>query len=630
MQALQVIDGCATRAKRLKKLMESLAAESKRKKMRDPNDPWTASISGDIGKLNIPNEVIPVELTNSLRVPPGWKMDGQGIHRVALDEYGDPLSNRVALAPMLLAGRSVDVINGENCVTVAWATPEGWKTKVVERRGIADSRQVLSLASVGAPVHSGNAGQIVAFLADFEAENGLRFETQKASMRCGWVDGTFLTPNEVYPVDARGIEAVIPDGLEDFARGWRTEGTWEGWLEAAEIATKYPLLLVSIYAACAAPLVKFLSLPNFIVDLSGPTSSGKTTALRFAASAWGNPNDGADCCFGSWDATRTWIERACGYLNNLPVILDETKRAKTPQIVRDVVYDFSQGKGRGRGTVQGLQKTSSWRTVLISTGESGAADSSQDAGLRARVIPLTGRPMGNYPDKGARASEAIQEILQHNYGHLGPRVLHYLTGHYDQREAFQAFFKNAKENFLTFCTGGVSRRLATYMATLALSAHICEQMGLPTAKSDPVRPLVDVLKAVDRQADRPFAAMQDLVSWAVANQTSFWGRHVVDSNSNPRVPLRGFFGVWASGEEFQRFFVEGSILNERLTAWGYFPQEIIARWEERGWFDGDRTHRTSRVVTMNKVRTRLRCIPQHVFNMVLAEETLEAEPEEAG
>jgi uncharacterized protein (DUF927 family) len=246
----------------------------------------------------------------------------------------------------------------------------------------------------------------------------------------GWLsDGSFILPDVHYTPDQEPTNFALtpPPGLEQLAKGWNSAGTWNDWIEAIRMIQPYPYMMIAIYASAAAPLLTVLRLPGFVVDFSGETSGGKTTALRLSASVWGKPADSYPTAMYSWDATKVWIERTTGYLHNLPLILDETKRVRHPRMIRDVIYDFCQGQGRGRGSVDGTRSMSSWRSILISSGEGAATSFSQDAGTRARVLSLKGKPLGSDPEQGGKISEDVQMMLADNYGHLGRKVAHYLV-----------------------------------------------------------------------------------------------------------------------------------------------------------------------------------------------------------
>ena len=290
---------------------------------------------------------------------------------------------RMAPAPIFIAGRTVDVHTGQAKRQVIWRGPSGWCSRVIERRTILDASKIIALTNLEAPINSNTTGQMVAYLADFEAENSHRFPVVRSATRMGWQpDGGFLLPDVFYAVNdeaSSNFALTPPSGLETLSSGWTTAGTWEEWLSAMELVSSFPYMYIAMYAGAAAPLLSILQTPGFVVDFSGETSGGKTTALRFSASVWGRPAESYPTAMYSWDATKVWIERTSGFLHNLPLILDETKRARHPRIVRDVIYDFCQGQGRGRGAVDGTRHTESWRSILISSGEGAATSFSQDA-----------------------------------------------------------------------------------------------------------------------------------------------------------------------------------------------------------------------------------------------------------
>lgn len=131
----------------------------------------------------------------------------------------------------------------------------------------------------------------------------------------------------------------------------------------------------------------------------------------------------------SWDVTRVWIERASGVLSGLPLLLDDTKRARKPQLVAQTLYDVASGRGRGRGSIKGTRRSGNWRTVLLSTGEQPAVNFSEDGGTRGRVLTLWGPPFGRADDKTAALVGRLDLAVRQNYGHAGPRFIQFIMAH---------------------------------------------------------------------------------------------------------------------------------------------------------------------------------------------------------
>lgn len=73
-------------------------------------------------------------------------------------------------------------------------------------------------------------------------------------------------------------------------QAYRCGGDIEPWREVAQELGDYPTATFGVAAAFVPFLLNDLDLPqNPIVDYAGISSSGKTTLLRFIASAWGYP-----------------------------------------------------------------------------------------------------------------------------------------------------------------------------------------------------------------------------------------------------------------------------------------------------------------------------------------------------
>ena len=115
-------------------------------------------------------------------------------------------------------------------------------------------------------------------------------------------------------------------GDQQIADGFHAEGTFHDWCRIVVPALAFHRVRLAIAASLSAPFRGILDKANFGVDFCGETSKGKTTTLRIAASVWGRPDEKSPkAAMTSWNATRVWRERASSVLNNLPVIMDETK-----------------------------------------------------------------------------------------------------------------------------------------------------------------------------------------------------------------------------------------------------------------------------------------------------------------
>lgn len=628
LAALEAFPGSVRQARALRGAVKRLVIEKKRAAATVASEGGgreLPSLAMCLGIAAPPPSLVDNAMLEQFRVPAGYAIDLSGVWKLGHDDSGDVSNMRIATAPIFIVGRTHDVLTGEAKRMVAWRTPAGWTMRAVARGMLMNAQKLIGLADLEAPVTSNTAAQLVGWFSEFEAENMHRFGAASAASRMGWIQSGgvkgFLLPDAFYTADpdADGMELNPPAGQETLRDGWKPAGTWEGWLDAIEPMREHAPMWIALYASAAAPLLEIVGCPSFVVDICGETTGGKTTALRVAASVWGRPSDNGVTAMYSWDSTKVYIERLCGFLCNLPVILDETKRAKNAQIVRDVIYDFANGQGRGRGNIEGTRATTSWRTVLLSSGESAAVQFSQDGGTRARVITVSGKPLGRDGLVGSRAAEHITSGVVQNYGFLGRKVVQYLLAAHDQHEDLRRIWEESRTYFAAAAKVAITKRQAQYLAVLHMAAEIVHQLGVPQpVNCDPLTVLVESMLLSEDDADRPAAAMSEVISWCAANQTRFWGRHTM-RDGVPVEPTRGWAGSWESGTNWSMIHLRSAVLREVLEEAGFDYEEIVARWSERNWVKlGGRDGREKQVpVSINGVKMRCYAIGRQAVDMVM-------------
>lgn len=620
LNVIELIQGNSQRTRRLK---TALARIAKEQRAQDAADRIIASLGAVSAQLSVlpPKKLISPTVLASCNVPRGWNIDDSGVWRLRTDGE-DPV--HVTRYPIMLTGRTTDVLTGEAKRQVLWRGPSGWCQRTVDRQTLIESRRITALGKHDAPVSSNNASAVVDFLVAYEAENAGNLPMIHSTEKLGWLpDGDFILPEKrVAPQGSPDYPFALipPAGMEHTAQGCSVAGTWEDWLEAAEIAKDWPILMGVLYAAVASPLLKILGTNNFIVDLNGETTGGKTTSLRLAASVWGKCNDGHPSMMHSWDMTKVWSEQTANFLNNLPLILDDTKRAKSWRTVRDVVYDFAFGAGRGRGAKDGgTRSTQEWRSVLISSGESAITSFSQDGGTRARVLGLKGQPMGNNPKVGSQTAEAITDIITDNHGHLGRKVVEYLVVNDSHHDHFREQFKQSRDRFKKALDTPVARRHASNLAALEIAAEIIHALGVPRPTESPFAFFIQSAREAGKDADRPLAALQEVVNWAVSHQSYFVGRGERTPSGSFMQPSAGWAGVWAK-ENWKYIGINGRALRRILKEEGFHPGEVLDRWKERGWLLTG-TQMTRPVRVPGGAQMRVYCVTYEAVAAAMAETT---------
>lgn len=557
-------------------------------------------------------------LPAGLRCPPGWEVSPRGVAKLRVSpESGNVNTVDVAHRPLLIEGRYRDVHDNSVTYALAWAgAGGGWHLHPVPRAKAADARGLVAYAAHDAPVTSNSASDLVAFLDDFEAANLDAIPEARVTSQMGWHgagdERCFLWGRSVVraggTVSAGAVEDLPParwvprqlhllvtePGVRALADGFRSTGTWEGWLDAVNAALPYPAAMVALYASLVPPLMAFFpTLANFIVDFCGETSRGKTTTLRLAASVWGNPDERGGGIVVSWDNTRVYVERAAALTDYLPTFLDDTKRARKSEDVGRTLYDFASGVGRGRGSLQGIQRTSRSHGVLLSTGEAPATSFTNDGGTRARTLCIWGSPFGGCSAETLVAVQRITAGVLDHYGHAGPRLLQYLLGLADAGAGLRRLYAWRVAEWTKLCNGNpVAGRAAQYVAALDVAKWLLhEALGVPAPSSDPVLIAWHAVIKASAEADRASDALRDLLSWATSQQHRFYGRLEGEPSGND-APTGGWLGAWASRADWRTLAVLPTELRGFLERQKYDAEAVLRVWEQRGWLLRDEGHRT--------------------------------------
>ena len=524
--------------------------------------------------------------------PVGYQVDARGVWRVTEADEAE----RICTVPLYVAGRLVDVESGECALRLRWPSWTGRPVDhVADAVQLADRAGLVSLAAYGLPVGAHNAREVAAYLDAATAANGGALPVEQTARRCGWVGDGFLLGDR-WIGDDPGVALRCDEGAQQLADGLTAAGSWESWVATIHEGRWNPSMWIAIYSSIASVLLDYLDVPTgFIVDWSGETSQGKTTVLRVAASVWGEPSQRG--LLQSWSLTTSRAEGVASFLSHLPICLDDTKQARRGEDVAALLYAhaWGQSKGRakpGKGSQSvGLRVSATWRSVMLSTGEARATSFSEDAGARARTICLVGSPLAS-----ATVAQTLTIGCLQSHGHLGPRVVECLMRP-DGRERYRAAYDHALAHYRRALgeQGAVAGRLAEPVALLYVAQAVAEDAGLPAAPEivDPLSYVAQAAVSGGEDADRPAAALSDLLGGAFSTPTALYGRHEM-RDGDPAVPARGWIGAMASADTWAHVDLRASWVRDELRRRRYDVEGTISRWTEREWIEPDSRGRSTR------------------------------------
>ncbi len=552
----------------------------------------------------------------SLLVPSRYYLDAEATGEVTTDEDGNAHRKPFAFAPILVTERYRDMDAGTEALQLSFfREQQGWVSTVADRATALDSKKALELANLGFPIASDNSSDVAKYIHTFEATNFHLLRQARISSHLGWqgkkgADG-FLWGRSLLTADGEQtqplhLDEIAPDawqqhwiafrgsgaGDDQIADGFHASGDWQRYLEVIRPIRDYPRVLLAFYAAFTPILLDLLNAPNPIIDWSNRTSTGKSITLRVAASVHGKPDERAtDGAMATWDSTQVWIERASSVLHNLPVILDDTARARDKKAISGLVYLVSSGRGRGRGTVKGLARTRTWRTALLSNGEQPITEYGNEGGTRARVMSIKGAPFHEESEVSRRVVNDLNIGLPLHYGHAGPRFVRWVMAHLSEAPFWIAEYHRCADLYAEKSKGGVEGRLAQVAAVIDLTAALVHEafpdLGWPY--HDPLEGLWDEILRDAADAPPEIRALRDAMDWAHQHRGAFWDHLRNAGSPRDQEPVgTGWLGIWDVGtgldnHQWSEILFAPLHLRQKLREWGYEPRAVIGAWLQRGW-----------------------------------------------
>ena len=153
-----------------------------------------------------------------------------GIQKTAL-AYGESVLIPVAAEPVVITRKLENVDDGQEKLEITFRRNGRMKSIRVPRSAALNKMQLIRYADSGLPVHSGNAEDMVGYLAAYEAKNTDCIPCVRAIDRIGWVG------KEFYPYRVDGEMELETDALSvsQMLNGLVQAGDLAVWLNAAEV-----------------------------------------------------------------------------------------------------------------------------------------------------------------------------------------------------------------------------------------------------------------------------------------------------------------------------------------------------------------------------------------------------------
>lgn len=407
-------------------------------------------------------------------------------------------------------------------------------TQIVSQKDVLTTTGLKGMTATGLNVPESKTRPLADYFATYISNSNTLCERPIYS-RFGWVydQSGFITGKNKISNDGISNAYLTKDIAMETITALEPVGTLAGWIEATEGLLQYDNVRFVCYAAATSLILKVLEGASFVIELVGDTSLGKTITAQLAMSMFGNPQK----LKLATSATKVFIERTCVTCSDLPIFLDETSMMQS-DILTEISYMVANERSRGRGKKEGgVENVSTWKTVLLTTGEVPLLSLGSLGGQDVRTVSMYGG-VGAYDSKNV---ELYKDRMEENCGLIAPLIIKKIIENKDKLKDYYIDIRETlKEYSKSDSTGATGRVVDTY-ALISLSGFILESvfedLGINTH---------DALELVESKfkdkmtqsdgsiSDRAFMIISD---WIMENQKNFC--HDMEGGAGDRYDLYG-------------------------------------------------------------------------------------------
>jgi putative DNA primase/helicase len=301
--------------------------------------------------------------------------------------------------------------------------------------------------------------------------------------RTGWHGPAFVLPRETFNDEAERIVFQSEQAMENT---FSVKGTPDQWRErVGALCAGNSRLVFAVACAFAGPLLRPAGVDSGGFHFWGESSSGKTTALKVAASVNGGRN-----YLQHWRTTDNAFEAIAAQHCDSLLVLDELAQVD-PKTAGGCAYMLASESSKARATRNGAPRPRlSWRLLFLSTGESGQAehmgrvqagqeppmaDIPADAGAGCGLLEnLHGMEGG-----GSAFSRHIVEQAGRCYGGPGRAWLQWLTTNAHSLDGeIRQHIQAIEARMIPATNGGQVRRVGLRFALVGAAGEMATAAGL--------------------------------------------------------------------------------------------------------------------------------------------------------
>ena len=304
--------------------------------------------------------------------------------------------------------------------------------------------------------------------------------------RIGWHGTAFVLPKETIGDDAERIVFQTDNAVENT---FRSKGGADQWRDRVGVlCAGNSRLVFAVACAFAGPILRPAGMESGGFHFRGDSSSGKTTALKLAASVYGGAS-----YLQRWRTTDNALEAIAAQHSDCLLILDELAQVD-PKTAGECAYMLANEQSKARATRTGSPRTRLvWRLLFLSAGELGLADHMAEGMKRTRtgqevrmadIQADAGAGLGAFENLhgfqgGAAFAKHLTQQALNTYGATGRAWLEWLCGNADTLK------KRSREGMATLSgqlipkgASGQVERVGARFALVGAAGELATEAGL--------------------------------------------------------------------------------------------------------------------------------------------------------
>ncbi|QOV10428.1 DUF927 domain-containing protein [Viridibacillus arvi] len=425
--------------------------------------------------------------------------------------------------PIYVAGKYKDMQDGTVKVTLKFLV-----NGIMQSRDfpmdILTVRKIGDLVNYGFPIDSSYYKDVSSFLMKQQSlapmltkysDVGFFHDPESKKLICGLaepIDNDSNKPlqNLVFDAEASKFN-IIPKGDLD---------EWLGMVKE-EVSGNTPLEFI-LACGFASALIGYMyrndyPVDSLIVNLTGDSTTGKTTAGMLAVSIFGAPTKTGKGLFTSWNGTSNAIIQSLVGNYGVPYLIDELSMSKEGDF-SSFLYTIADGRNKKRLTKElSFQDQGDWATVIFSTGElSILSKASNNTGLKIRTLEFEDEEWTT----SSYNSDNIKNCVLQNYGHAGQKFARYLMRN---QYAINQWLIDCERIFLErLVDSQVKDRMASKYAIILAAANMANSaLGLDLNINQIIQFIIEKDTVLAKSRDIGLSAWNHILEHIQMNQNNF-------------------------------------------------------------------------------------------------------------